>query len=215
MAALLGGFGLYGVIAYSVSQRTREIGIRMALGAQVSAVRLLVIGQAIFIAGAGVGVGLGVSLISTRLLATQLYGISPSDPLTLTVAAIALMGVALLALHPRDARRSRSAGGAKVRMKSFGFRYDGSGVRRWRITKRTRAHGSDSITETQHGNAIQRHSWHLQLLTTVVCGNRGNHTGFGHHTTRQSLVLLTRSCCGHCRTMTPVSGPSDRTQSEV
>ena len=98
-AALLGGFGLYGVIAYSVSQRTREIGIRMALGAQVGAVRLLIIKQAILIATVGVAVGLGVALISTRLLTTQLYGISPSDPVTLITAATVLMGVALLACY--------------------------------------------------------------------------------------------------------------------
>ena len=98
-AALLGGFGLYGVIAYSVSQRTREIGIRMALGAQVGTVRLLIIKQAILIATVGVAVGLGVALISTRLLTTQLYGISPSDPVTLITAATVLMGVALLACY--------------------------------------------------------------------------------------------------------------------
>lgn len=106
-AALLGGFGLYGVIAYSVSQRTREIGIRMALGAQASAVRLLVIRQAIWVAAVGVGLGLGAALISTRLLTTQLYGISANDPLTLIAAVIVLMGVALLACYIPARRASK------------------------------------------------------------------------------------------------------------
>jgi predicted permease len=99
MAALLGGVGLYGVIAYSVSQRTREIGIRMALGAQRRAIRLLVVKQAVLIAAAGVAIGLGVALILTRLLTTELYEISPSDPVTLIAAAIVLIGVALLACY--------------------------------------------------------------------------------------------------------------------
>jgi predicted permease len=99
IAVLLGGIGLFGVISYSVSQRTREIGIRMALGAQVGDVRLLVIKQAMLITGIGVAIGLATALVTTRLIATQLYGITPQDPLTLVAAAVLLVTVALFACY--------------------------------------------------------------------------------------------------------------------
>ena len=91
--------GLYGVISYSVTQRTQEIGIRMALGAQPSGVLSLVIGQGLQLAGIGAAIGLAASLIFSRLLRNQLYGVSSFDPLTFLLTALVLMAAALLATY--------------------------------------------------------------------------------------------------------------------
>lgn len=97
VALLLGAVGLYGVLAYAVSLRHREIGVRMALGARPSDVRWMVSRQGIVLAGGGVIIGLLVSLGATRLLQGLLYGVSPSDPLTMGVTCVVLLCVALLA----------------------------------------------------------------------------------------------------------------------
>jgi putative ABC transport system permease protein len=97
MALFIGIVGLYGVIAYSVSQRRREIGIRMALGAGKRAVLKMVINQAIKLVLIGVSIGLVGALGLTRFLSGLLYGVTPGDPLTFGVAAALLMVVALLA----------------------------------------------------------------------------------------------------------------------
>jgi putative ABC transport system permease protein len=97
LAMLLAAIGLYGVMAYSVSQRTREIGIRMALGAQRHDVLQLVVKQGMSLAGIGVLVGIAVSLGLTRLIAGLLYGVSATDPLTFALVALCLATVALLA----------------------------------------------------------------------------------------------------------------------
>jgi putative ABC transport system permease protein len=99
MALFLGIVGLYGVIAYSVSQRTREIGIRMALGAVKSDVHKLVIGQGIKLALIGVAIGLAGALGLTRFLSGLLYGVKPGDPLTLVAVSALLIAVALLASY--------------------------------------------------------------------------------------------------------------------
>ncbi len=99
MALFLGIVGLYGVIAYSVSQRTREIGIRMALGAGKSAVLKLVIGQGIRLALIGVAIGIAGALGLTRFLSGLLYGVKPGDPLTLVVVSAILIAVALFACY--------------------------------------------------------------------------------------------------------------------
>jgi predicted permease len=99
MALLLGIVGLYGVIAYSVSQRTHEIGIRMALGAQKSDVLQLVVRQGMILAVVGVGIGVAGALVLTRFLSSLLYGVKPTDPLTFVIAALVLGGVALLACY--------------------------------------------------------------------------------------------------------------------
>ena len=97
VALFLGVVGIYGVISYVVAQRTREIGVRMAMGAEGGDVRGMVLRQAAGLAGLGVGVGLLASLALTRLMASLLYGVSPVDPLTLGAVAATLGGVAVLA----------------------------------------------------------------------------------------------------------------------
>jgi putative ABC transport system permease protein len=98
-AEVLAAVGIYGVTAYSVSQRTREIGIRMALGAQARDVVRMVIGQGSRLVLVGIGLGLATSLVATRALASQLYRVQPSDPITFAALTGLLAGVALLATN--------------------------------------------------------------------------------------------------------------------
>ena len=97
IALLLASLGIYGVLSYSVSRRTREIGVRMALGAQIADVMKLVLRDGLLLAGAGLILGAAATLASTRLLTSFLYETSPTDPFTLTVIPLVLMAVALLA----------------------------------------------------------------------------------------------------------------------
>jgi putative ABC transport system permease protein len=98
-AAVLAAIGLYGVIAYTVAQHTREIGIRMALGAQTRDVLKLVLGQGLVLVAAGVVIGLGASFALTRAMTSLLSGVSPTDPLTFAIAPLVLAGVSLLACY--------------------------------------------------------------------------------------------------------------------
>jgi predicted permease len=104
MALLLGIVGLYGVIAYSVTQRTREIGIRIALGAQRKDVTGLFVRQGLFLAAAGVACGLVVSLGVTRLLASLLFNVSPMDPVTYISVCLGLAVAAALASYAPSRR---------------------------------------------------------------------------------------------------------------
>jgi ABC-type antimicrobial peptide transport system permease subunit len=99
LALMLAAVGVYGVLAYSVGQRTREIGLRIALGAQPRDVRRMVVGQGIALVLAGVLVGACAALMATRALASQLHGISSRDPLTFVVAPTVLVAVALVACY--------------------------------------------------------------------------------------------------------------------
>jgi len=107
VALLLASVGIYGVMSYSVEQRTREIGIRMALGAERSAVLRLILGAGARLAGIGIGVGVLGAFALSRLLAGLLYGVSATDPLTYAVLAL-LLGTVALAACLLPARRAVS-----------------------------------------------------------------------------------------------------------
>jgi predicted permease len=107
MALILGAVGLYGVIAYSVSQRTREIGIRVALGAERRHVLSLVLNEGMLVILAGLAIGLAASLLLTRFLASLLFGVSPTDPLTFAGVAFLLTVVALSACYIPARRATR------------------------------------------------------------------------------------------------------------
>jgi predicted permease len=95
----LAALGIYGLVAYTVSQRTREIGVRVALGAAPADIRKLVVSQGLRLAAVGVTIGLVLSFGVTRALAAMLFGVSASDPLTYLVTAVVLAAVAMAASY--------------------------------------------------------------------------------------------------------------------
>jgi putative ABC transport system permease protein len=107
IALLLASIGIYGVMSYSVAQRGREIGIRMALGAARGRVLALVVGQGMALAGLGVAIGLAGAFALTRLLGNQLYSVTPTDPGTFTAVAALLSAIALAATVPPALRATR------------------------------------------------------------------------------------------------------------
>jgi predicted permease len=107
MALLLGVAGIYGVISYAVSQRTREIGIRIALGAPAHAVTRLFVGHGMLLAGIGVAIGLAAAFAVTRLMASLLFEISAVDPLTYVVVSLMLFTATVLACYLPALRATR------------------------------------------------------------------------------------------------------------
>jgi ABC-type antimicrobial peptide transport system permease subunit len=98
LATLLAGVGIYGVLAYSTAQRTREIGIRMALGSTRLAISRIVLADVLALASVGILIALPVAFALTRMLRSELFGISPSDPFTIAFAVLLIALVALIAL---------------------------------------------------------------------------------------------------------------------
>ena len=107
LALILAAVGIYGVMSHVVAGRTREIGLRMALGAQFSDVQKLILRQGMWLAAIGSIIGLAIALGGARLMKSFLYGVSASDPLTFSFVAMALLGVALLACWIPARRASR------------------------------------------------------------------------------------------------------------
>jgi putative ABC transport system permease protein len=98
-ALLLAALGIYGVVSYLVSERTRDIGIRLALGAERGSILAMVLRQGLGLAMAGAGLGLAGSVIVSHLMAGLLYGVTPADPLTFAGVTLVLAGVALAACY--------------------------------------------------------------------------------------------------------------------
>jgi putative ABC transport system permease protein len=107
VALFMAALGLYGVISYSVTQRTQEIGIRMALGAQSRSLLALVVGQGLRLAGVGVAIGLAMAVALSQLLRNQFFGVSALDPVTLLSISAALLGAAFLASYIPARRAAR------------------------------------------------------------------------------------------------------------
>ena len=97
IAMTLAALGLYGLMTYAVSERTREIGIRMALGAEANRILRLVVGQGLMVVTVGVGIGLAGAAALTRMLTGLLFGVSTTDPAVFAIIAFLLAAVALLA----------------------------------------------------------------------------------------------------------------------
>jgi putative ABC transport system permease protein len=96
---LLAAIGIYGVMSYTVSQRTQEIGLRMALGAQLTNIRGMILGQTLKLTLIGVGLGLAGAFVLARFLASLLFGIGTYDPVTFLGVSFLLIGVALAASY--------------------------------------------------------------------------------------------------------------------
>jgi ABC-type antimicrobial peptide transport system permease subunit len=99
LAVLMTAIGLFGVIAYMVSQRTHEIGVRMALGARQSDVMMMVMGQGLRLTAIGLGIGFTAAFGASRLLSPLLYGIGANDPATMAAVAMGLAVIALTACY--------------------------------------------------------------------------------------------------------------------
>jgi len=97
MGLILGALGIYGVLSYIVTQRMREIGVRVALGARTGDVLMMFVGRGLRLAAVGVAVGLIAAAALTRLMQSVLYGITPTDPMTFAAVGVGLLAVAALA----------------------------------------------------------------------------------------------------------------------
>jgi putative ABC transport system permease protein len=107
VALLLAAIGIYGVISYSTSERVREIGLRIALGAQSGQVLTLVLKNGLTLSSLGVAIGLAASFAATPMLSRLLYGVKAHDPLTLTLVSVLLLSVGALAAFVPALRATR------------------------------------------------------------------------------------------------------------
>jgi putative ABC transport system permease protein len=107
LAVMLAAIGICGVMAYTVAQRSHEMGIRMALGARASDVRLLVVRQALVLAAMGVGAGLAASILAMNVMSSLLFGVTATDPAVFAGVTIMMAGVALLASYIPARRATR------------------------------------------------------------------------------------------------------------
>jgi ABC-type antimicrobial peptide transport system permease subunit len=107
LAVLLAAIGLYGVISYTIAQRTSEIGIRMALGAQRSGVIRLILREVSLLVGIGIAVGLGLTIAGGRATGSLLFGLKAADPLTLALTVVLLAAISLVASSVPVFRASR------------------------------------------------------------------------------------------------------------
>jgi predicted permease len=107
VALLIGMVGVYGAVAYSATQRTREIGVRMALGAQVSEVRQMFLRQGLWLTAIGIGIGIAIALMVTRVMSAFLFGVSLVDPLTYVAVACLLAAMTLVATYLPARRASQ------------------------------------------------------------------------------------------------------------
>ena len=107
MALVLSAVGIYGVISYTVNQRRAEIGVRMALGAEPSAVGRMVVGQSLRVAGVGIAIGLVAAVATTRVMQSLLFGVSPTDPVTLVSVTTLLVMLGALAAYGPARRATR------------------------------------------------------------------------------------------------------------
>ena len=98
-ALVMAAIGVYGVAAYAIAQRTKEIGIRVALGADRAEVSRLVLSQSLWSTVSGIGVGIAIAAMATRLVASMVYGVVPLDPVTFAGTAVVLIGIALGATY--------------------------------------------------------------------------------------------------------------------
>ncbi len=107
LALLVAAIGLYGLMAYAVNRRTNEIGLRMALGAQPAKIARMVLRETMFLVGVGLAIGIPAALVTSRLIASELYGLKPGDPITLLLASLVTAGVAALAGYLPARRATR------------------------------------------------------------------------------------------------------------
>jgi putative ABC transport system permease protein len=107
IALILSAVGIYSIMSYAVTQRTSEIGIRMALGAEARDIFRLIVGNAVKLVGAGLAIGVVVAFMSTRLMRSLLYGVEPGDPLTVAAICVVIGAVALVASWIPARRASR------------------------------------------------------------------------------------------------------------
>ena len=107
VALLIGMVGIYGVVAYAAAQRTREIGVRMALGAQIADVRKMFLRHGLWLTTIGIAMGIGIALMLTRVMSAFLFGVGPMDPITYAAVSAVLAGMTLVATYLPAHRASR------------------------------------------------------------------------------------------------------------